>query len=92
MEHGVRDPRKFVDEKAISKFKTEIEAFANQARQTGDVEKFAQKALNVKSGNIIANVVLSSILLAICLPKLTFYLRKLVTGSDAEPGLVQTKN
>ena len=30
-----------------------------------------------------------SILLAICLPKLTFYLRKLVTGSDAEPGLVK---
>ena len=42
-----------------------------------------------KSGNIIANVVISSILLAICLPKLTFYLRKLVTGSDAEPGLIK---
>lgn len=89
LENGIRDPRKFVDEKAIGEFKKELESFAKQARQSGDVEKFAKKALRVKSGNIIANVALSSILLAICLPKLTFYLRKLITGSDAEPGLVK---
>lgn len=85
---GVRDPRAYVDEESISKFQKEIEKFARQAREAGDINKFGKKALWVKSGNIIANVVLSSILLAICLPKLTFYLRKLVTGSDAEPGLV----
>ena len=39
--------------------------------------------------NLVANIAISSILLAIGLPKLTFYLRKLITGSDAEPGLVQ---
>ena len=54
-----------------------------------NINKFAKKALAVKSGNIIANVALSSILLAIGLPKLTFFLRKKVTGSDAEPGLVK---
>ena len=85
---GIRDPRAYVDEEAISKFQKEIIKLAKQACDAGDVNKFAKKALWVKSGNIIANVVLSSILLAICLPKLTFYLRKLVTGSDAEPGLV----
>ena len=89
LENGVRDPRAYVDEKKIVDFRNELESFAKQAKKSGDIDKFAKKALKVKSANIIANVVLSSVLLAICLPKLTFYLRKLVTGSDAEPGLVK---
>ena len=89
LENKVRDPRAFVDEKKIADFQKEIESFAKQAKETGNIKKFGKKALYVKSGNILANVVISSILLAICLPKLTFYLRKLVTGSDAEPGLVK---
>ena len=89
LENRIRDPRQFVNEKNIDTFQKEIEKFASQARKSGDVEKFAKKALKVKSGNIIANVVLSSILLAVALPKVTFMLRKKVTGSDAEPGLVQ---
>ena len=89
LENGTRDPRKFVNEKKIKEFQTEIEKFSKQAKESGNVDKFAKKALKVKSANILANITLSSILLAICLPKLTFYLRKLVTGSDAEPGLVK---
>ena len=89
LKNRVRDPRAYVDEKKIANFQKEIENFAKKAKETGNVKKFGKKALYVKSGNILANVVLSSILLAICLPKLTFYLRKLVTGSDAEPGLVK---
>lgn len=91
LKNGIRDPRTFVDEKKILEFKSEIEKFAKQAQESGNVEKFAKKALRVKSANILANIILSSILLAICLPKLTFYLRKLITGSDAEPGLVNIK-
>ena len=60
-----------------------------KAKKSNNIEKFAKKALCVKSANILANITLSSILLAICLPKLTFYLRKIVTGSDAEPGLIR---
>ena len=89
LKNGIRDPRAYVDEKKILNFQKEIESFAKQAKETGNIKKFGKKALYVKSGNILANVVISSILLAICLPKLTFYLRKLVTGSDAEPGLVK---
>lgn len=89
LKNGIRDPRAYVDEKKILNFQKEIENFAKQAKETGNIKKFGKKALYVKSGNILANVVISSILLAICLPKLTFYLRKLVTGSDAEPGLVK---
>ena len=89
LKNGVRDPRRFVNEKSIKEFQNEIEKFAKQAKESGNVDKFAQKALKVKSANIIANITISSILLAICLPKLTFYLRKLITGSDAEPGLIK---
>ncbi len=86
---GIRDPRVYVNEKKILEFKSEIEKFAKKASETGNVEKFAKKALKVKSANILANVALSSFLLAVCLPKLTFILRKAITGSDAEPGLIK---
>ena len=89
LKNGERDPRAFVNEKNIKSFQNEIEKFVQKAKVSGDVDKFAKKALRVKSANIIANITISSVLLAIGLPNLTFYLRKLITGSDAEPGLVQ---
>ena len=89
LKNKVRDPRAYVDEKKVEALQKEIESFARQAKESGNIEKFAKKALKVKSANIIANVALSSFLLAVGLPKLTFVLRKLVTGSDAEPGLVK---
>ncbi len=89
LKNGVRDPREFVDESKISKFQQEIEKFAKQAKESGNIDKFAKKALKVKSANILANVGISSFLLAAALPKVTFMLRKKVTGSDAEPGLVR---
>ena len=53
-----------------------------------DVLTDYKKLFVAKSANILANVALSSFLLAVALPKLTFVLRKKVTGSDAEPGLM----
>ncbi len=88
LKNRVRDPRAFVDESRIQNFQKEIEKFAKQAATSGDVDKFAKKALVAKSANILANVALSSFLLAVALPKLTFILRKKVTGSEAEPGLM----
>lgn len=89
LKNRIRDPREFVDEKKIKALSAEIEKFAKQAKESGDVDKFAKKALKVKSANILANVGISSFLLAAALPKLTFILRKKVTGSDAEPGLIK---
>ena len=89
LKNRVRDPRAFVDEKKIKAFQKELEKFAKQARENGDINKFAKKALVAKSANILANVGISSVLLAVALPKLTFVLRKKVTGSDAEPGLMK---
>lgn len=91
LENRVRDPRKYIDETKIENFQKEIENFATKAKNSGNIERFAKKALYVKSANILANVTISSLLLAIGLPKLTFYLRKLITGSDAEPGLINEK-
>ncbi len=87
----IRDPRAFVDEDRVQKFKQEIEKFIKQAKESGNINKFAKKALMVKSANILANVGISSFLLAWALPKITFILRKKVTGTDAEPGLVRNK-
>ena len=85
----IRNPREFIDEDKIKKFQQEIERFSKAAKESGNVDKYAKKALKVKSGNILANVGISSFLLACALPKVTFILRKKVTGSDAEPGLVR---
>ena len=89
LKNRVRDPREFVDEEKIRKFQQEIEKFTKQAKNSGNIDKFAKKALKVKSANILANVGISSFLLACALPKITFMLRKKVTGSDAEPGLIK---
>lgn len=88
LKNRVRDPREFVDTKKIFEFRTEIEKFSNQALQSGDINKYAKKAIKIKSANIVANVGISSFLLACALPELIFFLRKKVTGSDAEPGLM----
>lgn len=87
LKNRVRDPREYVDEKKIAGFLDEVRKFANDAKASQNVEKYAKKALRVKSANILANVGISSFLLAAVLPKVTFILRKKVTGSDAEPGL-----
>ncbi len=89
LKNGTRDPREYVDEKRIEKFLQEVKNFSQEAKASDNIEKYAKKALKVKSANILANVGISSFLLAAALPKLTFILRKKVTGSDAEPGLIK---
>lgn len=81
LKNRVRDPREFVDEKKIGKFLDELRKFSKEAAASGNVDKYAKKALKVKSANILANVGISSFLLAAVLPKVTFILRKKVTGS-----------
>lgn len=88
LKSGVRDPRAFVDEKKIAEFKTEIDKFSKELLNGKNPEKYAKKALKIKSMNILANVGISSFLLAVALPKLIFILREKITGSDAEPGLL----
>ena len=75
--------------KKIERFVQEIKNFMTEAQKSSDMKKYGKKALKVKSANILANIGISSFLLAAVLPEATFMLRKLVTGSDAEPGLIQ---
>lgn len=91
LENNIRDPRAFVDIKDIVKFKENIESFMNKAVVSKSIEKYAKKAKAVKSVNILTNIGLSSFLLAYALPKAQFAFRKLVTGSDLEPGLAPAK-
>ncbi len=89
LKNRIRDPREFVDTKKIYSFKNELEKFVKEARNSMNITKYSKKALKVKSANIAANIGISSFLLAAALPELIFFLRKKVTGSDAEPGLMQ---
>ena len=87
LECGVRDPRKFVDVEDLGKFKDEFESFIKSARNSKNIENFAKKAKYIKCANILANVGISSFLLAGVLPKAQYAFNKLVTGSYLDPGL-----
>jgi len=87
LKSGIRDPRKYVDFEDLGKFKDEFENFIKSAKKSKNIESFAKKAKAVKCVNILANVGISSFLLAGVLPKLQYEFNKLVTGSYTDPGL-----
>ncbi len=87
LKSGYRDPRKFVDVKDLGKFRNEFENFIVKAKQAKNIENFARKAKFVKSANILANVGISSFLLAGVLPAATYKFIKLTIGSYSDPGL-----
>lgn len=87
LENGIRDPREYVDLKKLGNFRNDIELFSQKLLKSENIDLFIKKAKFAKSANIITNVALSSFLLAYVLPKAQFAFRKLVTGSDLEPGL-----
>ena len=91
LKSGIRDPRAYVDIKKLAQFKKDIEEFAKSAISSKDVEKLAKRAKGIKIFSILANVGLSSFLLAYCLPKAQFAFRRLVTGSELEPGIVNAQ-
>ena len=87
LENGIRDPREYVDLKKLGNFRNDIELFSQKLLKSENVDSYIKKVKFAKSANIITNVALSSFLLAYVLPKAQFAFRKLVTGSDLEPGL-----
>lgn len=91
LENNIRDPRRYVDIDKVNSFKDSISEFILDAKKSDSIEQYAKKALRAKSFNTIANVAISSFLLAIMLPKLQFLFRKLLTGSNLDPGLAENK-
>ena len=87
LKSGVRDPRAFVDIDKVYTLAQKMDKFATDARNSGNVSKYAKKALRAKSVNIAANIAISSTLLAVALPQAQFALRKVLFKSDVEPGL-----
>lgn len=88
LKSGNRDPRCYVDTEKVFNLSKKMEEFGQNARLSGDVKKYAKKALGAKTANILANIAISSTLLAVCLPQLQFAVRKLFFKSDVDPGLV----
>ena len=91
----IRDPRAYVDFKALGQFRNSIQNFMVMAKSgatdmelVNSVEKFAKKAKGVKTANILGNVIITSSLLAFGLPKLQFKFREWITGSKLEPGII----
>ncbi len=87
LKNGIRDPRKYVDTKDLGNFRNQFENFIKAAQKSSDITKFVKKAKFVKGINIISNVLISSALLAVALPKLQYGFNKLLTGSYSDPGL-----
>lgn len=87
LKSGVRDPRAFVDTEKVFNLSRKMEKFAQDARNSGNVSKYANKALKAKSANIVANIAISSVLLAVALPQAQFALRRYLFKSNVEPGL-----
>lgn len=87
LENNIRDPREYVNIKNLAKFRNDIENFMKKSGKSANFTRFTRNAKIAKSANILTNVALSSFLLAYALPKAQFAFRKLITGSDLEPGL-----
>lgn len=88
LDSGVRDPRCYVDTKKVFDLAKKMDEFSRNARQSGNVVRYAKKALGAKSASILTNIAISSSLLAVALPQAQFALRKLLFKSDVDPGLV----
>lgn len=91
LENGYRDPAKYVNCSKINNLIESVEKFAKDSINSGNIEKFVKKASIAKSFNILANVIISSFLLAFCLPKVQYFLRKLTTGENFDPGIKDKK-
>lgn len=89
LKNGVRDPRKYVDLNKLKDFRDNISEISKNAIESGSVEKFMKKARNLKGANILANVGISSFLLAYALPKFQFAFRKKFLNMELEPGIAE---
>lgn len=89
LDSGIRDPREFVDTKQLFNLSENMKSFANEAKNSKQgIRKYANKAIKAKSFNIAANVAISSVLLAVALPQAQFVLRRLISGTNIDPGLI----
>lgn len=92
LNNEVRDPREFVDTKKLFSLSENMKDFSNQAKKSNSgVLKYAKTAIKAKSFNIAANVAISSVLLAVALPQAQFALRRLISGTNVDPGLIASK-
>ena len=88
LKSGIRDPRCYVNTENVINLAQKMDEFGKYARKSGNVQKYAKKALGAKSASIIANIALSSSLLAVGLPQLQFAVRRTFFNSEVDPGLV----
>ena len=59
LKSGVRDPRCYVDTEKVFELAQKMKIFGEDARKSGNVIKYAKKALGAKSASILANIAIS---------------------------------
>ena len=97
----IRDPRFFIEETKLADLRNNMESFAQEIKRaensglpSAKIEKSIKnilwKSKGIKTFNILANVALSSYLLACALPNMQYALRRRFLGTEFEPGLVDS--
>lgn len=89
----VRDPREYVDTKELFKLSESMKAFSEDFKLSGgkNLKKYANKAIKAKSFNVLANIAISCTLLAVGMPQAQYLLRRMISDSDVEPGLLSAQ-
>lgn len=97
----IRDPRFFIEETKLADLRNNMKSFADEIKRaensgltSAKIEKSIKnilwKSKGIKTFNILANVALSSYLLACALPNMQYALRRRFLGTEFEPGLVDS--
>ena len=97
----IRDLRFFIEETKLADLRNNMKSFADEVKraessglQGAKIEKsiknILRKSKALKMFNILANVGISSYLLACALPNMQYALRRRFLGTEFEPGLIDT--
>lgn len=99
----IRDPRFFIEKTKLADLRNSMESFAKKIKNceksglsATEIEKNIKTILWKSKGlttfNILANVGLSSYLLACALPNIQYALRRRFLGTEFEPGLIDNNS
>ena len=95
----IRDPRFFIEEAKLADLRNNMKSFAEEVKRAENsglpatkieksIKNILWKSKGLKTFNILANVGISSYLLACALPNMQYALRRRFLGTEFEPGLV----
>lgn len=82
----VLDPRKYIDTSKISDLNQDVAAFTENAGKHSALDKFFNKAKNIKRASLLLNLAICNIAVGYAVPKLQYMVREKRTGTKMAPG------